>query len=195
MPNTMNQSTSHDFLESLTVHHVTDAEELNRWIPSLARLTQSCVNIDPSSSSIGFHAPLSEAKATTYWKSLSDRLFDAQPSTTLLVASRGADAIGTVQLVTHPKETHAHKVEVGKLLVAAEERGHGLGRRLMGEVERFAAQKLGKTMVLLDTSTETAARQFYLKLGYTEWGICPRYAENAAGELQECSFFYKFLDV
>ncbi|KAH7120432.1 putative histone acetyltransferase [Dactylonectria estremocensis] len=168
--------------------------ELHHWVPSLARLLQSCVNVDPASSSIGFRAPLSEAKATAYWESLSANLFGTRPSTTLFILSRGSNAVGTIQLVTHPKETHAHKIEVGKLLVAGEERGHGLGRRLMEIAERYAFNKLGKTMVLLDTATETPARGFYLKLGYTEWGICPQYAESATGDLHDCSFFYKILD-
>lgn len=190
----MDASVINDFQNGLTTHHVTSAEELEQWTPSLILLLQSCVNVDPASSSIGFRAPLSETKARAYWESLSAQLFCDQPRTTLFVLGRASRAIGTVQLVTHAKETHSHKVEIGKLLIAADERGHGLGGKLMEAAERFALEKLAKTMVLLDTSTETPARGFYLRLGYTEWGVCPQYAESATGKLHDCSFFYKFLN-
>ncbi|KAK2040289.1 putative histone acetyltransferase [Colletotrichum somersetense] len=171
---------------------------LEQWVPGLCRLLQSCVNIDPASSSLGFRAPLSAAKATAYWESLSDQLFGSEHTTTLFVAARASrpdsEVIGTFQLATQTKETHAHKAEVRKLLVAAEERGRGLGRMLMATAERFASEMLGKTLLLLDTMTESPARAFYLRLGYTEWGVCPNYAKSAIGELHDVSFFHKILD-
>ncbi|KAK0367541.1 hypothetical protein CLIM01_15103 [Colletotrichum limetticola] len=188
-------STNIDNSNDLTVHRVDSAEDLELWTPSLVQLLQSCVNIDPASSSIGFRAPLSEAKATEYWHSLSAQLYGSQPNTTLFVLGRGSNAIGTIQLVTHAKETHAHKVEIGKLLVAESDRGRGLGRKLMNVAESFAQDNLAKNMVLLDTATESPAREFYLKLGYTEWGICPQYAASADGHIHESSFFYKYLSM
>jgi GNAT superfamily N-acetyltransferase len=190
----MGSSAAINLPTGFTLHRITTAEELERWTPSLTQLLQSCVNDNPSASSIGFHAPLSATKATEFWSSLSPQLFSLKPRTTLFILARDTTAVGTISLVTHPKETHAHKVEVGKLLVSVEERGHGLGRKLMNMVERFAKEELGKTMVMLDTASDTPARGFYLKLGYTEWGVCPRYAESADGHLHDCSFFYKFLD-
>ncbi|UQC77822.1 uncharacterized protein CLUP02_03293 [Colletotrichum lupini] len=95
----------------------------------------------------------------------------------------------------HHTETHAHKVEIGKLLVAESDRGRGLGRKLMNVAESFAQDNLAKNMVLLDTATESPAREFYLKLGYTEWGICPQYAASADGHIHESSFFYKYLSI
>ncbi|EXL40701.1 hypothetical protein FOCG_16851 [Fusarium oxysporum f. sp. radicis-lycopersici 26381] len=189
----MGSSAALEFPTGFTLHQITSPEELERWNPSLTQLLLSCVNEDPSASSIGFHAPLSTTKATEFWSSQSPQLFGLNPRATLFVLARDTTAVGTISLVTHPKETHAHKVEVGKLLVSAAERGHGLGRKLMEMAERFAKEELGKTMVLLDTASDTPARGFYLKLGYTEWGVCPQYAESADGHLHDCSFFYKFL--
>ncbi|KAF4332443.1 acetyltransferase [Fusarium beomiforme] len=179
--------------EGLTIHRVSTPEQLEQWTPSLTTLLLSCINDDPPASSLGFRAPLSTAKATEFWSSLSPQLFGETPRTTLFVLARDATAIGTMQLVTHPKETHSHKVEVGKLLVSEKERSHGLGRKLMQVAEKFAKEELGKTMVMLDTATKSPARGFYVKLGYTEWGVCPQYAESADGHLHDTSFFYKFL--
>ncbi|KAF5251258.1 hypothetical protein FANTH_3693 [Fusarium anthophilum] len=182
-----------DFPPGFTLHKITSPDELEQWTHSLTQLLLSCVNDDPSASSIGFHAPLTITKATEFWSSQSPHLFGLNPRATLFVLARDTTVVGTISLVTHPKETHAHKVEVGKLLVSAAERGHGLGRKLMEMSERFAKEELGKKMVLLDTASDTPARGFYLKLGYTEWGVCPQYAESADGHLHDCSFFYKFL--
>ncbi|KAF5690181.1 acetyltransferase [Fusarium denticulatum] len=190
----MSSSAAADFPTGFALHQITSPEELEQWTPSLTQLLLSCVNDDPSSSSIGFHAPLSTTKATEFWSSQSPQLFGLNPRATLFVLARDTTAVGTISLVTHPKETHAHKVEVGKLLVSAAERGHGLGRKLMDMAESFAKEELGKKMVLLDTASDTPARGFYLKLGYTEWGVCPQYAESADGHLHDCSFFYKFLE-
>ncbi|KAK1961273.1 putative histone acetyltransferase [Colletotrichum sublineola] len=187
-----------DNFESFSIHQVKTERDLEQWVPGLSRLLQSCVNIDPASSSLGFRAPLSAVKATVYWESLSGQLFGVEPTTKLFVVTRASQpdpkVIGTFQLATQPKETHAHKAEVRKLLVAAEERGHGLGKMLMDTAERFAFEALGKTLLLLDTSTESPARGFYLRLGYTEWGVCPNYATSANGELHDVSFFHKARD-
>ncbi|KAF5984735.1 beta transducin-like protein [Fusarium bulbicola] len=115
---TMN-SAALDFPPGFTLHEITSPEELEQWTPSLTQLLLSCVNDDPSASSIGFHAPLTTTKATEFWSSQSPQLFGLNPRATLFVLARDTTAVGTISLVTHPKETHAHKVEVGKLLVSA----------------------------------------------------------------------------
>ncbi|KAF4439410.1 beta transducin [Fusarium acutatum] len=149
----MSSSAALEFPTGFTLHQITSPEELERWNPLLTQLLLSCVNDDPSASSIGFHAPLSATKATEFWSSQSPQLFGPNPRATLFVLARDTTAVGTISLVTHPKETHAHKVEVGKLLVSATERGHGLGRKLMDMAERFAKEELEFSMRLLDANT------------------------------------------
>ncbi|KAH0442462.1 hypothetical protein CcaCcLH18_01504 [Colletotrichum camelliae] len=163
-------------------------------------MLQSCVNQDPEASSIGFRAPLSEDDATAYWASLSLDISGTDPLVYVFVLidpaksnDRASTAIGTFQLGQNPKATHRHKIEVRKLLVHPAQRGSGLGRKLMDFAEMFAREDLGKTMMLLDTASDTPARGFYLKLGYVEWGVCPAYAQNALGRLHDCSFFLKML--
>ncbi|RGP68805.1 hypothetical protein FSPOR_5010 [Fusarium sporotrichioides] len=190
----MNDPIEINWPEGLELHHIDNPQALEEWTPSLTKLLKSCVNDDPPSSSIGFHAPLSTSDATEFWLSLSSQLSGPKSRISLFVLARGLSAIGTVHLVSNPKATHAHKAEVAKLLVSAEERGLGLGRKLMEFTERFCKEQLGRSMLLLDTATETPARGFYLKLGYTEWGLCPNYAESADGRLHDCSFFHKILD-
>ena len=92
-----------------------------------------------------------------------------------------------------PKATHSHRGEVRKLLVHPAHRGRGLGRRMMEVAERAAREELGLEMLCLDTAQDTPAREFYLRLGWTEWGVCPSYACCADGTKSDCSFFVMFM--
>lgn len=196
------------------------AAELQAALSSLVSLLRDCVNPDPASSSIGFRAPLSEAEAEAYWRSLLVMLEgDSEPPTIYLFvlystpsspsASRSAspsrsaegpssnkadfNILGTVQLHTIPKQTHAHRAEVAKLLVRPSARRIGLGSRLMAFVETYAREELGKQLLTLDTASLTPARAFYNQLGWKEWGTCPGYADYADGARGDTTFFVKSL--
>jgi len=187
--------------DGLVISHIASIEQLESWLPSLSELLHSCVNLNPEASSIGFRAPLSRNDAAAYWNSLLPDIVGPDPMVSLFVLQDSATkahegkgtAIGTFQLAQSPKATHVHKTEVRKLLVRSEQRGNGLGRQLMEFAKKFARDQLCKTMILLDTATDTPARGFYLNLGYVEWGVCPAYAQNAAGRLHDSSFFLKIL--
>ncbi|KAL7810819.1 acyl-CoA N-acyltransferase [Trichoderma gracile] len=175
---------------------ITDASAVEKHLPSLRVLLQHCVNDEPEISSIGFLAPLADHAATSYWLDLlSSSVFGPGATTTLLIATApGSDqVVATVQLARMAKETHAYKGEVRKLMVHPDYRRHGLGRRLMDEVERVARDKFGLELLVLDTSKETPARWFYLRTGWNEWGICPDYAKSSSGVKHDCSFFCKSL--
>lgn len=91
------------------------------------------------------------------------------------------------------KETHSYKGEVRKLLVHPAHRRGGLGRRMMLKAEELSKSMLDLEMLVLDTATRTPARDFYIRLGWKEWGICPEYAKFADGRKADCSFFVKML--
>jgi GNAT superfamily N-acetyltransferase len=198
--------TSGDSKVHLPIKAVRDAANAEAYLPSLCRLLQSCVNDEPSLSSIGFFAPFSDKDAEEYWLTVlptavtpsSDALTEpaVPPQVTLLVVTDPDDAlsvIATIQIARHPKATHAYKGEIRKLLVHSNYRRHGLGRRLMSEIERIGKEDMGLEMIILDTAIETAARDFYISLGWTQWGICPKYAKFADGRKADCIFFYKEL--
>lgn len=175
-----------------------DRDGAEKYRDSLITLLQSCVNDDPPASSIGFLAPLRDTAADAYWTAVFDDLAAAPSAPTLLVVPDANDpssssVVATVQIARYAKETHAHKGEIRKLLVHPSHRRGGLGRRLMDAVERIAREDLGIGMLLLDTARDTPARQFYRRLGWTEWGMCPEYARFADGRMSDCSFFYKKL--
>lgn len=188
-----------------TIAQLSGPADIEAHLPSLRALLQSCVNTDPSTSSIGFIAPLSDADADRYWRSLGTNkslgttchlfilLVDKPTSKDDDSSSSTGDVAATAQLFTIPKATHAHRGEVAKLLVSPPCRRSGLGKAMMAHVEGFARDVLGLRVLTLDTETETPARAFYGRIGWTEWGTCPDYAAFADGRLGSATFFVKSL--
>ncbi|KOS22346.1 Acetyltransferase [Escovopsis weberi] len=194
-------SSSHG--SGLLIERIASPAALEPHLASLRRLLQRCVNDDPTSSSIGFLAPLSDQAAIRYWLDLlplpssspssSSSTPSSSPSLSLLVATH-ADVPGvlaTVQIALPAAQTHAHRGEVRKLLVHPTYRRHGFGRLMMAEVERLARHELGLDVLTLDTAREAPAREFYRRAGWTEFGVAPDYAQWADGRRHACSFFIK----
>lgn len=206
----------------LVLSRLVSANDVAARLLSLRTLLQACVNADPSMSSIGFLAPLSDAQADEYWTAIGSLLDRPQPSVFLFVvtspspssalsiddndndndntapataAVAGETAVlGTIQVLTIPKANHSHRAEVAKLLVRPSARRMGLASMLMAHAEAFAKHTLDKKLLTLDTMSTTPARDFYLRTGWTEWGQCPSYAAMADGSLGMTSFFHKFLE-
>jgi GNAT superfamily N-acetyltransferase len=174
---------------------VTDDSTLEKHLDSLRELLQHCINDEPDISSLGFLAPLTDQTAVNYWLELMSTVKGPSATTKLLIATPpGSDkVVATVQLARMPKETHTFKGEIRKLMVHPDYRRHGLGKWMMDEVEKVAREEYALEMLVLDTSKETPARDFYLRLGWTEWGICPKYAKSSSGKKHDCCFFVKDL--
>jgi GNAT superfamily N-acetyltransferase len=100
---------------------------------------------------------------------------------------------GTVTLILAAQENQAFRADVGKLLVHRRARRQGLGPALM-QMAEAEAKRLGRTLLTLDTETGSDGEKLYLKLGWTRFGIVPRYATSADNSHRaDCSFFYKEL--
>jgi len=56
------------------------------------------------------------------------------------------------------------------------------------------ARRAGRTLLVLDTETESAAESLYAKLGWTLAGVIPDFAYRPDGRLRPSSFFYKVLN-
>jgi len=79
-----------------------------------------------------------------------------------------------------------------KVLVREDARRYGLGRRLMGAVEKVAREE-GRTLLVLDTRQDEPSEAFYAELGYERAGVTPDFAESADGTLHATVLFYKRL--
>ncbi|KAH8179113.1 acetyltransferase (GNAT) family protein [Sarocladium implicatum] len=181
-------------VKDCTIRRVDSDQALQEHLPALITLLQSCVNDDPAQSSLGFLAPLSAKEATEYWTSISGSISGHTAQTALLVALADGIVLGTGQVARIQKATQSYRGEVRKVLVSSESRGFGLGRKMMAELERVAHEDMDLDILMLDTSTETPARGFYQKLGWTEWGTCPDYSFSADGvQKHSATFFFKRL--
>ena len=141
--------------------------------------------------SVGFLSPLKRETADAFWR---DMLREVEsPYRVILVATtEQGEVAGSVQLALGQKENGRHRAEVQKLLVHTRYRNRGLGRRLMGAIEREAQQR-GITLLYLDTIEGELAEQLYLKLGYIRVGEIPNYASFPDGRLWATVIFYKEL--
>ncbi|HYY12076.1 MAG TPA: GNAT family N-acetyltransferase [Kineosporiaceae bacterium] len=93
---------------------------------------------------------------------------DADPNQVLVAALDGDRVVATLQLTFIPGLSRGGtlRTQVEAVRVAADHRGHGLGRLLVGwAVEE--ARRRGSTLVQLTTDkTRTGAHRFYERLGF-----------------------------
>lgn len=137
--------------------------------------------------SVGFLAPVQLATAEKYWKGV----FESLGSTRMLwIAEDGGSVVGSVQLELCAKENGLHRAEVQKLFVLPSQRGRGIGRRLMDELESFARSQ-GRTLLVLDTLAGSDAETVYQRLGWQRAGQIPKFAADPWGKLFPTVYFYK----
>jgi ribosomal protein S18 acetylase RimI-like enzyme len=170
----------------VTVTRLTPADFAGH-LPALAGLLVDAV---AGGASVGFLDGLDHAAATAWWQDRAAAVADG--SLAVWVATGPAGVTGTISLAYAEKANARHRAEVVKLAVRRDARGSGLGRRLLAAAEEAAATS-GITLVLLDTETASAAERLYESAGWHRYGIVPDYAADPAGELRDCSFFYKKL--
>ncbi|KXJ97228.1 acyl-CoA N-acyltransferase [Microdochium bolleyi] len=185
---------------SYTITAIERPEQLSQYLPSLRALLQFHVNDDPSVSSIGFRAPLSDSGADDFWLSISKRLEDEVAGLSprsyymfVLTTGSSVEVLATAAVMTINKVNHMHRAEIVKVLVAPSHQRKGLGQAMMRHIEDFARIQLRKDVLMLDTATETPAVHFYRRLGWKEWGTCPEYADFADGRRGDCTFFVKIV--
>ena len=93
-----------------------------------------------------------------------------EPRAQVLVAEGESGAVvGAASLWIKPDLAHGDTVvEVPMLVVTEGSRGEGVGKALMEEVRRVAAENEANVIELVATSQNVAAREFYRTLGFVE---------------------------
>jgi ribosomal protein S18 acetylase RimI-like enzyme len=93
-----------------------------------------------------------------------------EPQARVIVAEVGDGVVvGVASLWIKPDLAHGDTVvEVPMLVVTEESRGEGVGKALMEEVQRLAAEKGANLIELVATTQNVAAREFYRTLGFVE---------------------------
>ena len=150
-----------------------DTTSFAEAVDRLADILRACVL---EGASVGFVAPFGRAEARAYWLNRVAPAHNAGAKI-VLAATLGAEVAGTAQLDLDSMPSKRHHAEVSKVLVDPAFRRAGVGRALMGEIER-RAEKEGRWLLTLDTAGH-AAEALYRSLGYCLAGSIPNYARDA----------------
>jgi GNAT superfamily N-acetyltransferase len=161
------------------------APEVETLLPSLVDVLWDAVD---GGGSLGFLAPLADADAKRYWRSLVPEI--ERGSRFLFVAFVGARLVGSVQLVLSPWVNSPHRAEVQKLFVATSLKGKGIGKALMAAVHDTARER-GRSLLLLNTRVGNPAEHFYRAHGYRVAGVIPGYTLGADGERHDNLTMYR----
>jgi GNAT superfamily N-acetyltransferase len=160
----------------------------DREIQCLGDVLIDCVE---GGASVSFMWPMTREKADAFWRSCAASA--QRGERVVLVAEDSADTlIGTVQVVWAQPENQPHRGDVAKMLVHRQARKLGVGAALLAAAER-AAFDAGKTLLVLDTVTGTAAERLYAREGWQRCGEIPNYALWPDGRLCPTTVFFKSL--
>lgn len=153
----------------------------------LAATLEACVRLGAS---VGFILPFGQAEALAFWHRLLPAF--AAGERRILVARLHGRIVGTVQLVVDMPGNGQHRADVVKLLVHPDARRQGIARQLMQSAEKLA-RNLNRTLLVLDTVSNSDAQTLYHSLGYELCGKIPGYALSTAGVFESTSVMYKVL--
>ncbi|MEI6737414.1 MAG: GNAT family N-acetyltransferase [Pseudomonadota bacterium] len=154
---------------------------------ALARLLGDAVE---RGASVGYLLPFAKKEIEAYWQDVAIDV--AKGNCKLLVARRVQEIIGTVQLALASKPNGRHRAEVQKLLVHSNAQRLGIGLQLMRAVEALAIAAK-RTLLVLDTETDSGGCQLYKSIGYQVAGEIPCYAIGTSGGWTPSTFMYKLL--
>jgi GNAT superfamily N-acetyltransferase len=152
----------------------------------LSRILVACVT---GGASVSFMLPMTTEKAMAFWERVAAS--QARGERIVLVAEEeGGRIVGTVQVILDLPENQPHRGEVAKMLVDPDARGRGLGAALLAAAEE-AARAAGRTLLVLDTVTGSAADRLYTRAGWIRCGEIPGYALWPDGRPCPTTVFYK----
>lgn len=170
---------------AVTVERVLELDDVT--IDGLAAVTVDCV---AGGASVGFMHPFEHADGIAFWAGVADGVASCER---LLLVARDEDGIvGTVQVVLAAMPNQPHRADIAKMQVHRRARRRGVGASLLEAAEAEAALA-GRTVLVLDTVTNTDAYRLYERMGYQRVGEIPDYALWPDGQLCPTTFFWKRL--
>ncbi|HET7794744.1 MAG TPA: GNAT family N-acetyltransferase [Rhizobacter sp.] len=154
----------------------------------LHQLSEVLVDCVEGGASVNFMAGFSMAQAQAWWQRVGPLLRSGERA---LLVSRDETGriVGTVQLALGQPDNQPHRADVNKLLVHRRARGQGVGAALMQAVEELARAE-GKTLLVLDTASDTAER-LYTRQGWQLCGRIPAYALMPDGAPTATTIMFK----
>ena len=156
-------------------------------LPDLAAMMVEAV---VGGASIGFMAGFSQADSLAWWQGRMAAA--AQGEVQILVALDHGGVAGTVSLVPAAMPNQPHRADIAKMMVAKRARGRRVGAALLKAVEALAIAQ-GRTTLVLDTISGSAAARLYERAGWEKVGDIPAYALMPDGEMAPTTFYTKRL--
>jgi GNAT superfamily N-acetyltransferase len=157
---------------------------------TLAALAEVLLDVVDGGASVGFLAPLPRDRALAFWTRVATGVAGGQRA--LFVAADAHGICGTVQLLLDLPDNQPHRTDLSKMLVHRRARCRGIAASLLAAAEA-AARELGRTLLVLDTVTGSAAARVYERAGWVRAGDIPRYALFPDG--RECSTTVYYRDL
>jgi GNAT superfamily N-acetyltransferase len=156
-------------------------------LPGLAAIMVEAV---AGGASIGFMAGFSQAESLAWWQG---RLAAAaQGEVLIVIALDDGGVAGTVSLVHAAMPNQQHRADIAKMMVAKRTRGRRVGAALLTAVEALAIAQ-GRTTLVLDTISGSAAARLYERAGWEKVGDIPAYALMPDGEMAPTTLYTKRL--
>ncbi len=156
-------------------------------IPQLAAMMVAAV---AGGASIGFMAGHTQDAAENWWQTRFRAACVAEIA--ILVAADGDMVTGTVSLVPAAMPNQLHRADVAKMMVAPHAQRRGLGAALLAAVEDLA-RGMGRTTLVLDTISGSAAARLYERGGWELVGEIPAYALMPDGAMAPTTVYTKRL--
>jgi GNAT superfamily N-acetyltransferase len=157
-------------------------------LAQLREVLQSCVH---GGASVGFMLPFPREEADAFWQGIA-RAVRAGERRLLVARDAAGSIIGTAQLARDMPPNQAHRANVCKVLVHANARRQGVAQALMRRIEEVA-RDAGKSCLVLDTVTGSAAYRLYQRMGWQIAGDIPHFAHMPDGARCSTTYFYKLL--
>lgn len=183
----MSPATGRRMPDTVTIRRL-DAASAVSSVPELSELLIACVE---GGASVSFMLPVTHEKASRFWNTVADDVVNGRRAV-LVAEDSGGRLLGTVQLVLALPENQLHRAELAKMLVHPHARRRGVARRLMAAIESTARDE-GRTLLVLDTVTGSAAEALYARAGWQRVGEIPGYALMPDGPPCSTTIYYKAL--
>lgn len=165
------------------------ANDLRRHLPALAAVLRDCVE---GGASVGFMLPLAPGRPEAFWEGVAQQI-EAGGRQLFVARGSNGEAIGTVSLITDMPDNQPHRADVAKMLVHRSARRQGVAEALLTRLEEDA-WRMGKTTLVLDTVSGSAAARLYERMGWRRVGEIPAYALMPDGTPCATTYYYKHLN-
>lgn len=165
------------------------AQELEAKASDLSALL---IDVVDGGAAVSFIAPMTQDAADAFWQGVAADV--ARGTRLVFVTQVDGRVAGCVHLAVATQPNGTHRAEIQKLLVHSAYRRQGLATALMAAAEA-EAQRIGRTLIVLDTEQGGVGELLYERLGYQRAGVIPGFARSSyTGTLHGTVLFYKQLE-